>query len=732
MEPSLIRWEKCKPVQERIQAVAEEDAVRRWSFVPFVLSLTMMSASCALAPPGFTPPDSQTLTLSPAAASVRVGSGQPFTPSVAGKTWTWSVNGIAGGNATLGTIDVDGNYNAPALLPTPNSITIAAAEAGKPSVTASSAVTLLNPIPVVTGISPPQVNMGQFTLTITGSEFVNGATVYFGGTILATTFVSSTQLTASGTAIPAQVGAVAVEVVNPEPGSIGSNNMNAEVVGSIVVAADVADRFLEQTTFGPTPALITQVQYSGLPGFLTAQFALPITKYPLPAQGETGLGAVQQRFFVQNLTAPDQLRQRVAFALSQIFVIGGNKIGDPTGYTNYLQLLANDSFTNYRQIMQDVTLSPAMGDWLDMVNNGKPNVSKGDHANENYAREFMQLFTVGTAELNPDGSYQLDSGGSQIPTYTQDTVEAFALAYTGWTYPLAPGATQQTYNPAYWTGPMAAVDSNHDTSAKQLLVYPGVSGGGMLPAGQSATQDLQGAMDNVFNHPNVGPFVSSELIQHLVTSNPSPAYIQRVASVFDNNGSGVRGDMKAVITAILMDPEARRGDDPATAVGTDGHLQEPILYMTGLLRAFGATSDGSNLAFYGSGMGQEALYAPSVFNFYSPSYVIPGTTMYGPEFQILTTATSLNRVNWVNSFVLGSIGSGTTVDFSSYATQAANPNALLGSLNTLMLHGSMSSDMQSAILTAMQAVPASSKQGLQQAQAAIYLIGTSSQYQVQH
>src|SRR5271170_5040594 len=196
----------------------------------------------------------------------------------------------------------------------------------KPSVTASSAVRLLNPIPAVTGISPPQANVGTFTLTITGSEFVSGATVSFGGTTLTTTFVSSAQLTASGTATSAQVGAVAVEVVNPDPGSIGSNNMNAEVVGSIAVAANIADRFLEQTTFGPTPALITQVQYSGLQVFLTALFALPITKYPPPAQGETGLGAVQQRFFVQNLTAPDQLRQRVAFALSQIFVIGGNKI----------------------------------------------------------------------------------------------------------------------------------------------------------------------------------------------------------------------------------------------------------------------------------------------------------------------------------------------------------------------------------------------------------------------
>ena len=706
--------------------------MRRWSIAAAVLLMAMMTASCALTPPGFTPPDSQTLTLAPATAAVRAGSSQPFTPSVAGKTWTWSVNGIAGGNPTLGTIDAGGNYTAPAALPTPNTVTIAAVESGKSSETASSSVTLLNPIPVVTGIAPPQVNVGTFTLTITGSDFVSGATVTFGSTTLATTYVSSTQLTASGTATPSEVGAVTVEVMNPDPGAIGSNNVSAQVVGTISIAANVADRFLQQTTFGPTTDLITQVQYSGLQGFLTTQYALPITKYPMPASGETGLGSVQQRFFVQNLTAPDQLRQRVAFALSQIFVIGGNKVGDPTGYTNYLQLLENDSFTNYRQIMQDVTLSPAMGDWLDMVNNGKPNISKGDHANENYAREFMQLFTIGTSQLNPDGSFQLDSGGNQIPTYTQDTVEAFARAYTGWTYPLAPGATQQTYNPQYWTGAMVAVDSNHDTGAKQLLTYPGAPGGGALPAGQSSAQDLQGAMDNVFNHPNVGPFISRELIQHLVTSNPSPAYIQRVASVFNDNGAGVRGDMKAVITAILMDSEARRGDDPATAVGTDGHLQEPILYMTGLLRAFGATSDGSNLSYYGDGMGQQALYSPSVFNFYSPDFVIPGTTTFGPEFQILTTATSLNRVNWVNSFVYGSLGAGGVVNFSSYATEASDPNALLASLNTLMLHGSMSADMQNTILTAMQTVPAGSKQGMQEAQAAIYLIGTSSQYQVQH
>ncbi|MFZ0523845.1 MAG: DUF1800 family protein [Candidatus Acidiferrales bacterium] len=709
--------------------------MRRAILASVIFALVIMMASCSLAPAGYTPPtspSSEPLTLSPSSASVRAGSVQQFIPSLTGKTFTWSVNGIAGGNAAMGMIDANGNYTAPAALPAPNTIMIEAAETSKSSVDASSGVTLLNPIPQIAGVTPSSVKVGTFTLTINGSDFVKGATVSFGGANLSTTFVSSTQLSASGTATSAQVGSVAVTVTNPDPGGARSNGISAQVVGTISIAANVADRFLQQTTFGPTPQLVSQVQYSGLQGFLTQQYGLRVTPYPSPAQGEMDLGPLQQRFFVQALTAPDQLRQRVAFALSQIFVIGGAKVGDPTAYTNYLQLLETDSFTNYRQIMNDVTLSPAMGHWLDMVNNGKPNIARGDHANENYAREFMQLFTIGTSQLNSDGSYQLDSNGNQIPTYTQDTVEAFARAYTGWTYPLTPGMTQQKYNPAYWTGPMVAVDSNHDTDPKQLLIYTGVAEGGLLPGGQTAAQDLKGAMDNVFNHPNVGPFICRELIQHLVTSNPSPAYIQRVAGVFNDNGSGVRGDMKSVITAILMDSEARRGDGPATAVGTDGHLQEPILFITGLMRTFNATSDGSNLSYYSSTMGQEPLFSPSVFNFYSPNYVIPGTTSFGPEFQLLTTATSLNRVNWVNTFAFGSMGSGNKLDFSSYATQASNPGALVDTLNGLLMHGSMSSDMKNSIVSAMQSVPAGNKQLMQEAQTAIYLIASSSQYQVQH
>ena len=706
--------------------------MRRWLLTSLIVVLAGVTSSCA-GDPGGTPTENR-VAISPSSPSVRANATQTFTATVdkvTNPTVTWTVNDIANGNAMVGTITSTGaltaTYTAPATLPNPNTVTIAATVTSHKSLTASTVTTLWNPIPQLSSAAPPQIDVGNFTVTLNGSNFVNGAVVNMGGTALSTTFVSSTQLTATGT-VNSQTSSVQFSVTNPDPGSATSGMLTAQVVKAI--SPNVADRFLEQTTFGPNPALVAQVQQSGLPAFLTNQFGAPVTAYPTPASTETDLGPLQQRFWVHALTGQDQLRQRVAFALGQIFVIGGDKISDPTAYTNYLTLLSNDAFTNYRQIMKDVTLSPAMGHYLDMVNNDKPKA--GDHANENYARELMQLFTLGTALLNDDGSPQLDSSNNPIPTYSQAQVQEFALAYTGWTYPTMPGATQQKHNPSYWTGPMVATDSNHDTTAKQLLQYTNAASGGLLPGGQTSAQDLDGALDNIFNHPNLPPFVSRELIQHLVTSNPSPEYIQRVSEVFKNNGSSVRGDMKAVITAILLDPEARRGDDPTTANAFDGHLQEPILYIAGLLRAFGAVSDGSNLSGQGSSMSENALFSASVFNFFSPNFVIPGTSLYGPEFQILTTATSLNRANFVNTFVFGSLGSGTTVSFASYGTQASNPGALLDSLNTLMLHGTMSADMKTSILTAMQAVPAGANQGLQEAQTAIYLIGTSSQYQVQH
>jgi len=517
------------------------------------------------------------------------------------------------------------------------------------------------------------------------------------------------------------------------------NNTNGSGGGNSITAAAAA-RFLEQSTFGPTSGTISQVQQSGFSVFLNSQFTMSGSTFADPASTVTSMLSTQQTLFTNALNNSDQLRQRVALALSEIWVTSGLTV-PPQGMAPYMRLLLQDAFANYRTLMFDVTLSPAMGRYLDMVNNDKP--PAGQHANENYARELMQLFTLGLNQINEDGSLKLDGSGNLIPTYDQNAVEAVARAFTGWTYPLAPGGTQQKHNPAYWIGPMVAVDTNHDLTAKTLLPVNGVAV--TLPSGQTSLQDMNGALDNIFAQSSLAPFVSKQLIQHLVTSNPSPSYIQRVATAFDSGrfsgdgatfGSGTRGDMQAVIAAILLDDEARRGDDSTKVNGGDGHMREPILFITGILRAFGASSDGAAPTTNAQNQSQTPLDAPSVFNFFPPDFNIPGTSLLGPEFDLDTTATTLVRINFINSFVFGSIGTGTTVDFTSWANLSANPNdtgQLIDSLNALLLHGSLSSSSRAAIVTAVNAVPgpAGATQNLARAKAAIYLVLSSSQYQVE-
>jgi uncharacterized protein (DUF1800 family) len=585
-------------------------------------------------------------------------------------------------------------------------------------------------------------------IVVTGSNFVSGATVMFGATALSTTFDSPTLLTATGTATSSQTGNVVVNVQNPSPGASTSTTSRTAVVlnGTQVNTSSAATRFLEQATFGPTPLLVNQLQQINFNVFLNDQFAAPASTYPDPATG-AALAPTQQVFVTNALTGNDQLRQRVAFALSEIWVTSGlTGMPPPQGMAPYMRLLLQDAFGNYRTLMNDVTLSPAMGNFLDMVNNDKP-PNNTVHANENYARELMQLFTLGLNQLNEDGSLKLDGSGNPIPTYDQNAVQAVALAFTGWTYPTQPGNTLKIHNPAYWIGPMEAFDSNHDASAKTLLPVNGTPT--VLPAGQNSAADLKGALDNIFAQPSLAPFVCKQLIEHLVTSNPSAAYIQRVALVFDSGtfsnsgvtfGSGQRGDLQAVVAAILLDSEARRGDDPTTANANDGHLREPILFVLNILRAFGATSDGADplSQLSGSNMNESPLAAPSVFNFFPPDFAIPGTNLLGPEFALDTMATTLVRINFVNRFVYSySTGSvaGTAVDFTSYANLATNPDAsgqLLDSLNALLLHGTLSSSERATILTAVNAVPSGASQNLLRAKAAIYLILSSSRYQVQY
>ncbi len=522
-------------------------------------------------------------------------------------------------------------------------------------------------------------------------------------------------------------------------------------------------RFMEQATFGPTPALNERVRRLGIRTWLTMQLeaAGPSTAYPnLPLMNITSSASttqggcsgapgtcvrdnysmylLQNWFFLDAFYGENQLQHRTSWALSQIWVTAYPEVSQSSHMLQYQKILDQHSLGNYRKLMQDMTLNPAMGRYLDMLGSTRNN------PNENYARELMQLFTTGLFMLNQDGTVQTDGQGNPLPTYTQDTVNNFTEIFTGWQLcqqpaPTCPNPTGNSAIPNY-TDPMLLVQSLHNTTTKTLLSYPGAQNVN-IPADQNGITDLNQALDNIFNHPNVGPFVSKLLIQHLVTSDPTPAYVSRVTAVFNNDGLGMRGNMKAVVKAILLDPEAR-GDvktDP-----TYGKLREPVQLMTNVMRQFGVRSaPGVDLSDgvvnpQANAMAQSVYQSPSVFNYYPADYIVPGTTLHGPEFGILNTGTSIVRANFMNTIVFntipisGTAPMGTSIDLSGLqALAAADPtcNLLLDELNNKMLHGTISAQTRSTVLTATTAV--SSANTLARARQALFLVAASSQYQVQ-
>jgi uncharacterized protein (DUF1800 family) len=665
------------------------------------------------------------VTISPLTAKLFPGQTVQLKATVTGttnQTVNWEVNSAIGGNANVGTITTTGLYTAPKVF----SSSVPRVTIGAPSVedphssSAPAQITLLSSLPVLSAVLPTPLPVGNFTIGVSGSNFLNGAQVVFNGTLLTTTFISSTSLSASGTSTAN--GTASVEVINPGAGSPTSNTLQVQIGSSNSgVTAAAAARLLEQSTFGPTPALMQHVQQVGVQAFLNEQFAAAASTYATPTSTQD-ITVVKQQFFTNALTGQDQLRQRVAWALAQIFVVSNQKIGDPTAFSSWMNMLQKDAFGNYSTLLNDVTLSPTMGNYLDMVGNDKPDPNSGAQPNENYAREILQLFSIGLAQLNADGTQQLDGTGMPIPTYTQDTIIGFAHVFTGWAYPTKSGQTAQFYNGEYYSGPMIPFDNHHDTGTKLLL------NGVILPAGGTTQADLTAALQNIFNHPNVGPFISQQLIQHLVTSNPSPAYVSRISAVFNDNGSGVRGDLKAVVNAILMDSEARRGDDPTQVQAADGHLKEPVLFMMNLLRASNATSDGANLNNYASNMKEEPFESPTVFNFYPPDNMIPNTSLVGPEFRIFNSTTSISRINFVNDLAFGNVGSTTKTDLSSYVALAPNPGELVDSLASVLTHGPLSDSARTAVINMISTISDNTRR----TQTAFYLIGSSSQFQVEH
>jgi uncharacterized protein (DUF1800 family) len=502
-----------------------------------------------------------------------------------------------------------------------------------------------------------------------------------------------------------------------------------------------AFQFLNQATFGATEAEAQRVIDIGFEAWIDDQFSKPaslqlpyLRSLPQP-MFPAELQADRVDIWFRNvMNEEDQLRQRVAFALSEILVVSqvGALVNAPYGLGDYYDQLALHAFGNYRDLMEVVTLHPAMGVYLSMLGNEKPNPALNIRPDENYARELMQLFTIGLIELNPDGSPRLDAQSREIPTYDQAIIEGFAHVNTGWHYAGAPSFELAFPTNFNQTIPMQLYPAFHDTGPKTIL------SGVTIPANQTGRQDLAMALDNVFNHPNVGPFLSYRLIQRLVTSNASPAYIQRIAAVFDDNGSGIRGDLGAVVKAILLDAEAR----PDMPMEIDGKLKEPLLRLTQLWRAYDAQSQSGAFPLIASSaiFGQGPLQSPSVFNFFSPFYAPAGeirnSGMVAPELEIateyqntfVTTYFFLITFAW-NSENPNLAPDNVYIDISDEVAIAGDTDALVDMVAAKLLAGDISATLRTEVAAMVDRID--SAEAAFRAAEAIFLIVSSPEFAYQ-
>jgi len=487
--------------------------------------------------------------------------------------------------------------------------------------------------------------------------------------------------------------------------------------------------FLNQATFGATEAEAERLIGLGdstnaygrwideqLAAPPTAQLGYVLAALPNPIPTGFNIGSLntqrQDIWFQNSVRGTDQLRQRVAFALSEIMVVSqvGALANLPYSVASYHDLLATRGVGNFRDLIEAVTLHPAMGVYLSMLGNQKPNPAANIRPDENYARELMQLFTIGLVELNADGTVKTDAQQNPIPTYDQSIIEGFAHVYTGWKWACAPGSPANcSFANTRATGanqilPMQAFPEQHDTGMKKILSYGGAARA-TIPAGQTPTQDLRDALDNIVAHPNVAPFISKQLIQKLVTSNPSPQYVQRITQVFENDGRGQRGNLGAVVKAILLDTEARSAAT-GSAAAVAGKTKEPLQRLTQLWRAYGgAAQSGKFLNINAQGnFGQGPLTAASVFNFFSPSFAPPGEisnqNLVAPELQIATEYQNTLVTNYLYAQIFfRNSRSGVTnpdtvvIDIEPEIALAGDPPALVTRIADRLLAGQISTTL---------------------------------------
>ncbi|MBI3712519.1 MAG: DUF1800 domain-containing protein [Burkholderiales bacterium] len=502
-----------------------------------------------------------------------------------------------------------------------------------------------------------------------------------------------------------------------------------------------AARFLMQASLGATRDEIARVQMMGYEAWLDAQFAQPATATrwdwliskgmddPAFHNSQAGFDSCAWRKLI---SSPDTLRQRITLALSEIIVVSINGLVQGGGWrafcaAYYLDLLEANCFGNYRDLLYKVSRSVPMSLYLTYRGNSKANLVTGAMPDENYAREIMQLFSIGLLKLNLDGSV-VTSNGAPVETYTNDDITGLARIFTGWDLDLS---GSNTSTPDYHRRPLTQIASRHETGASQFL-------GQTIPAGISAEQALSMSIDVIFAHPNVAPFISRQLIQRLVTSNPSPAYISRVATVFNNNGAGVKGDLKAVVKAVLLDSEART--TPSSASTQTGKIREPLLRFLAWARAFkansatdtwklGDTTDASTK------LGQSPLRSPTVFNFFRPGYVPPNTSiaranLLAPEMQIVNETSVVGYVNFMQSAVNGSKGVGDlAADYNNLLAFGENSNAVVDEIHLLLAAGQISTDNLALIKQAISSMPATTdRQKLSRIYAALTLVLASPEF----
>ena len=523
-----------------------------------------------------------------------------------------------------------------------------------------------------------------------------------------------------------------------------------------------ATRLADQASFGASEALVADIKAQGATTWVASQMKLNSSRYlsggnsgihqltvaarycDLPANRTSNCWRdsfsthpLLWDFFRNAMTQPDQLRQRVAFALQQIVVVSGLEVEGTYGFRTYHNNLLDNAFGNYRQVLKKVMLSPVMGDFLNNANNDKA------APNENFARELLQLFSIGTCELNADGTLK---GGRCSPTYSNDTVRAYAYALTGWTYPAGGaspwGCGPEGANCRYYGGDMVPFERRHDDAERKLLSDV------TLPPGHKTEVALERALDSLMVHPNIAPFIGSRLIQHLVSSNPSNGYVARVAAAFAHGvyssagrtfGAGRAGDLAATVAAVLLDTEVR-----GSQVGRNaGKLREPMLLFTGVLRALNGQTDGDVFGWWGDELRQHGFRPPSVFNFYPPDYPVAGSQLVGPTFGVHNANAALQRINFL-SYLLDWGGAlpnasvpnavGTKVDLSAFTPDAADAPALVDRLSVLALGQTLSGPSRDDVITAVSWwTPANDKDNWQvnRVKTAAYLVFGSPNYQVQ-